>query len=559
MARVQTDTEIGAEALRTVAGPKVQAVQVAADPNKSSAFQLAASLGAAQPVLDKFQDDYERRKLQEQLLKVDAYKERFRADNASGDVSATQVGKMFPETVPTVRARIAEGAGYDYGKTLIQPVLDSILQDDSIRLDTAKRTEFLKTKRAELFQGIQGDDFYKSGAIRAIDAELKTYENTWQQQTATYHQEIQAKDFRSKVSTVFTTYGDVNGVGKALEDLDAQWKASSSLNNLERNKLVIDEVTKLAFNSDNPAMLDRIPERFLNTETKAELKQMKVAIEQKRITDFRNGQYIIGVQREEAVRSGKLKMIEDVEGGKPVNPYDYKDNPELYSYATEMMNVARIPEVSSVASAQTVRTAILDGSTFVGMSQSQVVDALLTNPTLNPKEKKELIAEVPKLLEGRIAMDDPMVKNVIDLRINPALKALEGSTNSRIQNIITGENLRGQAIRVFEVGIRDAFTAYFQDNKRWPTGKAKLDIVDAMTEKAEKYIADRTKIGGSIDIPAPAPAPAPSVAPSQAPAPAPASNKQTIPRPIPTQADIDYAKKNPQVIPQFRLRFGREP
>lgn len=564
MARVQTDTEIGAEALRTVAAPKMQAVQVSADPNSSSAFQLAQSLGAAGPVLDKFQADYERRKLQEQLLKVDAYKERFKADNTSGSVTAAQVGKMFPETVPTIRARIAEGAGYDYGRTLIQPALEAVLKDDSIRLDSGKRAAYLKQQREELLGGIQGDDFYKSGAIRAIDAELKTYENTWQQQTATYHNEIQAKDFRTKVSTVFTTFADVHGVGKAMEELDSQWRASSSLNNLERNKIVVDEVTKLAFASDNPAMLDLIPDRFLNTESKAELKQMKISIQTKRLTDFRNEQFLIGVQREAAVRNGKLEMINSVVDGKPVDPAAYRNEPDLFNFAMQMKDVDRLPEVQSVSAAQQVRTGILNASTMDGMDQNKIVSQILNSPTMNPKEKKALIEEVPKLLEGRLAMDDPMVKNVIELRINPALQALERSTNSVIQRIITGENLRGQSIRMFEMGVRNAFEAYYQDNKKWPTGKVKLDIIDAQTERAEKYIADRTKIGGStVTDPAPAPAPAPARAPAPAPAPAttttPPANRQTVERPQPTQADIDFVKKNPQYLPQFRLKFGREP
>lgn len=561
MARVQTDTGIRAEALRTVAAPKMQAVQVVADPNSNPAFQLAASLGAAGPALDRFQETYERRKLQDQLLKVDAYKERFKADNTSGAVSAAQVGKLFPETVPTIRARIAEGAGFDYGRTLIQPALETVLKDDAIRLDSTARAAYLKQQREQIIGGLQGDDFYKSGAIRAIDAELKTYENTWQQQTATYHNEIQAKDFRGKVTEVFSANTDAASVTTALEALDAQWKASSSLNNLERNKLVIDEVTKLAFAADNPAMLDLIPQRFLNTESKAELKQAKVAIQTKRITDFRNEQYLIGVERDNAVRQGKLDMIGSVIDGKPVDPATYRSNPELFAFAMEMKDVSRLPEVQSVASAQKIRTSILDGSTMSGMDQNQVVSLILNDKTVNPKEKKALIDEVPKLLEGRLAMDDPMVKNVIDLRINPALQALERSTNSAIMRIMTGENLRGQAIRMFEVGVRNAFEAYYQDNQRWPTGKAKLDIIEAQTEKAELYIAKRTKIG---DTPTPAPA-APAT-----PAPAPAQQNN---RPAPTQDDINFIRNSETAVregrmPQqtldgykakFRQRFGREP
>jgi hypothetical protein len=54
MARVPVESGVRAEALQTVAMPKVQAVTARFDPNESSAFQLATALGAAGPQIDRF-------------------------------------------------------------------------------------------------------------------------------------------------------------------------------------------------------------------------------------------------------------------------------------------------------------------------------------------------------------------------------------------------------------------------------------------------------------------------------------------------------------------------
>jgi hypothetical protein len=56
MARVQVESGVRAEALQTVAMPKAQAVTPRFDPNSSQAFQLAAALGAAQPLADRIKE-----------------------------------------------------------------------------------------------------------------------------------------------------------------------------------------------------------------------------------------------------------------------------------------------------------------------------------------------------------------------------------------------------------------------------------------------------------------------------------------------------------------------
>ena len=550
MPRVQVGYNPGAEALQTTASPNIQAVKAQYDPRSSSAFQLAEALGKAQPVLDKFNDTYERNRAleqQAQLLKLDNYKNQIITDN-QGPVSEAQVGARFPETVPVVRMRIAEGAGAEQGKKLIQPVIDVIMADANLQNDTEARTAFIKQKRGEILGGIPaGNEFYASGAISAIDKELGQYENQWQRQTAAYHKEVQSKDFSGKVVEAL---GQTEP-GKAIEALDANWKTSSSLNNFDRNKLVVETVTQQAYATDNPALLDKIPTRFLNTETSAKLQQSRLQIQQIRIGKVRDAQFLEGAQREEATRGAKTDIVGKLAKGEQIDPGQYRGNPEAFSFAMNMKDAGRLPDVQSVSNATRVRTAILNGSTVGSMNQNQVIDQIMSNPAINPKEKQALIADVPKLMEGMLILKDEGVQVAMSTRIDARLKVLEGSTNAKIQSLITGGNLRAQAMQVFEQGLQGSFTAYFEDNKQWPTGKAKQDIIRVETEKAERLIEELTRIGTQATPAAPA-------APTRG-GPTPAPTRPSANKPVPTAADIAYAKANPQFKQQFINQFGREP
>jgi hypothetical protein len=553
MPRVQVGYNPGAEALQTTASPNIQAVKAQYDPRSSSAFQLAEALGKAQPVLDKFNDSYERNRAleqQAQLMKLDSYKSQIVTDN-NGPVSEAQVGARFPETVPVVRMRIAEGAGAEQGKKLIQPVIDAIMADANLQNDTAARAAFIKQKRGEILGGIPaGNEFYASGAIGAIDKELGQYENQWQRQTATYHKEVQSKDFSGKVVEALGSAEP----GKAIEALDANWKVSSSLNNIERNKLVVETVTQQAYATDNPALLDKVPTRFLNAETSAKIQQAKLQITQIRIGKVRDASFLEGKAREDATRGAKTDIVGKLAKGEAIDPGVYRGDPEAFNYAMSMKDAGRLPDVQSVSNATRIRTAVLNGSTVGTMNQNQVIDQIMNNPAINPKEKQALIADVPKLMEGMILLKDEGVQVAMSTRIDARLKVLEGSTNAKIQSLITGGNLRAQAMQVFQQGLEGSFTAYFEDNKQWPTGKAKQEIIRVETEKAERLIEELTRIGTQATPAAPA-----GGARSGGPAPAAAPVRPSANKPVPTAADIAYAKANPQFKQQFINTFGREP
>jgi hypothetical protein len=84
-------------------------------------------------------------------------------------------------------------------------------------------------------------------------------------------------------------------------------------------------------------------------------------------------------------------------------------------------------------------------------------------------------------------------------------------------------------------------------------------------DEVQTYWESNKKLNPSLMSGAPKPAGTPAPAPAQ-PTPVPASTAPVVPAiaparnyPIPTQADIDYAKNNPASLSKFVAKFGRTP
>jgi hypothetical protein len=545
MARVQVGFDPRPEGLQTTAQTNVATEQARFDPRANSAAQLAEALGKAQPVLDRFQEGYERERLKDQLLKEGAYKEQFMQDYQGGAVTAAQIKERFPDTVPIVAARVAQSIGLEHGRKSVNSIIDEINQRDDLRLDSAKRNEFIAQKRKEFVNGLGGKDneFFLSGAASGFDQEVRGWENGWQRETANYHGKVQSEAFADEVGRTLLAGGN-------LEEVDKKWSQSSSLNNLERKKLVVDTVMQKAYATDDPSLLKKIPTVFLNDEFKKTIKAAEIQIQQLRIQKVRDAQFLENVQREEQTRGAKTDIVQKLATGKQVNPADYRGNPEAFNFAMQMKDQAILPDTLSVANATRARTAILNGSTVGTMSQNQVIDQIMANPAINPKEKQKLIDDVPKLLEGMLIMKDESVTNAMTNRLDPVIKAIEtGPFNKLFQ--VQGINIRGQALSMFQSNLQQSMQAWFEDPKlgngqQWPVGVEKQRIINEAIQATENNITKMTemytKSGGT-----------------QAPAPATARPGNTPARSQPSQADIDFAKKNPQFRQQFINTFGREP
>lgn len=493
MARQQVGYDPGAEALRPTITPNFEMVQPQSVESRLSGnrgLQLAEALGSANASLQKWNAQREALREQEQLRKIPAYIEQFKQDWDGGAVSQAQVRERFPETVPVIAARVAEGMGLQEGEKAARDVMAQIMQNDSLKLDSNARKAFIEEQRNTLWNSVQGknNEFYASGFLKSFDNMRDQYENQFLQQTAQYHNKVQEETFSKEVEQIFLNGGD-------LEQLDAAYGRSSSIDNLTRKNIVVDTVTKAAFYYDDPSMLDKIPTKFLNADLKDKIAGEKKKIEMYRMQKFQNAKTLEAYTRAEDLRKAKVGMIETVVGGGVVDPAQYRSDPEMFQYALEVNNVKRLPEATSAANAAKIRNEILTNAT-IGSTASvpEFVDAILANPQLNHDDKKKLVDEVPKLVEGNIAMKDEMVRSYVDSRLDPRLKSLEQSTNARVQTLLQGRNLRSEVMRSFDNGLRLAFESEYRDTGKWPTGKRKLEIIDLEVDKAERQLENLTRI-----------------------------------------------------------------
>lgn len=463
----------------------------------SDAMRLAESLSSMTPTLAKYVNTERKKQEDEQMAKLRMYTERFMQDKEMGAVESTQVKEMFPELSPVVAARIAEATGEREAKAWAQDQVRSILEDDNIRLNTANRKAAIAQIRGQAMEIADNKEgFYGTGFLTQLDKSLNEFETSWMRETAAYHEDIQAQSFSDKVSEAIKSGGD-------LLALDEEWKQSSSLNNLERNKILVNTVTAEAAATNNPAYLKSIPERFLNAETKATIARTHQQIESARYSQWVRGKEIQAHARAEAVRSGKLAIIERMSAGEQLNPSDYRNSPELFEYALRMNSQPTLDGSLSVRNASSVRSNILRaGSTgdfleafkndpeFTGdfktegdVTEESLRDHILKRDDLNGAEKQKLLQDIPMLMEGANLLRDQDVKSYFDSAIDDDLKVFAQSPAGQILQI-KGINVQGDVRRRFYSTLQAEVTAYIEDNNAVPRGKAKLELLRKAEEDA---------------------------------------------------------------------------
>lgn len=501
MARQEVGYDPSTEVLRPTVSPNFQMVQpqsVESRLSDSKGYQLAEALGSATAYLQKWNEQYEARKTDEQVRKIPAYVEQFKKDWDGGAVSQAQIRDRFPETVPVIAARIAEAMGDRAGEEAARGIMSKVMEDDSLKLDGEARAAYIEEQKQQYVTNQSGknNEFYASGFLKSFDGMKNQYENQFMQQTAAYQQKIQEESFTKQIESALLNGGDP-------EAIDGVWRTSSSLNDITRKKLTVETARDIAIATDDPSVLDRVPTKLLNADLKKDLQTAREQVQDLRMKKLNYANTIQERQREADYRNVQKEVIETVAQGGSIDPRKYKNNPQAFQFATSVMNTPLLPEAVSVANTEKLRSSILRDST-VGSSSSaeQMVDKITAQVgvTLNPADASKLINEVPKLVEGNILMKDDMVQSMYSTRLNPVLEALEKSPLAQMEQLLAGRNLRAEVMRAFDDGLRASFMAEFEDSKKsggagqWPIGQRKLQLVREQVEIAERLISNYTNI-----------------------------------------------------------------
>lgn len=459
--------------------------------------QLADALASLNPALEKYAAATTKDVEKEQMQKLRFYTEQFMRDKESGAVSATQVQEQFPELVPTVAARIAQATGEQEAKQWALDQVQEILQNDELRLNTANRKQFLDGIRKQAFERTGGQDFYGTGFLDQVDRTLNEFETTWMRETAQYHQELQKNSFSDAVVNTLKSGGD-------LLALDNEWKQSSSLNNVERNKIIVDSVIAQAIADSNPKMLDTVPTRFLNAESKAELAKVGQQIEAAKYSEFVRAKEIAEFQRSQSIRAGKAAILQRLVSGDAVNPADYYKTPELYEYALRLNSQPTLDATYSTRNAASVRSKLLQAGTTGSFTQAfeadpeflydfrqdgevtedRLRDHIMARSDLNPNDKQKLIDEIPVLMGGVNMLRDQDVTTYFDSNLGDDLKVFAQSPQGQILQI-QGVNAQGAVRSTFFNTLAYEVNAYIEENGELPRGRAKLELMERARQAAD--------------------------------------------------------------------------
>jgi hypothetical protein len=445
------------------------------------------------PSLARFGAQRQESLLREQQMKLPAYIEQIKRDHGTGMITAAQVGEIFPEMVPTIRSRVAQALGEEWGKERMTQIVDEVLTDENLRLNTEARKEYIERRRAELFAEIGGgNDFYEAGAVAAFDKALASHELNWQRETAAYHVEAMKRQWQREVFDL------IDAGPQALLDLDSKWKMSGGLNHDTRNALLVDAVAQVAYERDDPSILDRIPTRFLNRDSKLVIAEYKAKIENLRWNQYSRAIQMENHARDQMIRDGKTEVLQRFFDGDQIRPGEYRLMPEVEDYLNQVLSRPRVNPVESEANARRIRTKIMEAATtgdltHLGISgnlfnEDALISLIQDSTDLNPQDALALINEMPKLLEGIALLRDDDVRQQLGDRLRPHLDQLQASLPGTLERALGGRSLYGVAMKHFQDDLRRAFTAYYEEKGEWPKGFEKRDLIEASLQRTEDQI-----------------------------------------------------------------------
>ncbi len=494
--------------LRPTASPVDTFVSPGAAPDVSSnLMQLAEALKTVNPMLERYalnqkadqkeaQDNLEK----EQLKKLRYYTELFMKDKESGAVNQAQVKEILPELVPAVAARVAQATGEKEAKTWLGERIQSILENDELRLNTQAREAEIQAIRTEAMGRIGENEFYGSGFLNQMDRSLNEFSSTWMRETAAYQEDLQKESLAGQVSYTLQTGGD-------LLELDRLWNESSSLNHQERNEVVMKTVLGQAVNTLDHTLLDKIPDRFLNATSKAEVAKAKM--------DINNGLYTQYVQQERikddtykaSVRKGKVNVLDMAAQGHSINPLDYREQPEVYQFATQLASQPQVNPVASQSEARRLRSGLMMGATngdFVSaiggefglrvsndeVSEHTLIDWVSQAPGMNPAEKVQLIKEIPVLMEGVNFVRDPDFNTYFDDNVGSDARVYAGSAMGDLLSQ-SGFNVLGETRKAYNTSIRQSVLQYIEEKGEIPRNR--LEIMDKALEAAKQRLTSIQK------------------------------------------------------------------
>lgn len=459
--------------------------------------QLADALGVTSNYMARKEEDNE----SEWLARKPALIQQIKDDRGNGLITAAQVGEIFPEMVPSLRWRLAEAMGRDWGKERAQLIALEIENDEHLQYDTEARQEYITRRRSEYFEEAGGDnDFWHGGAMSSFNKAMETWDYRWLERTANYHKQLATTQFKDEVTEAYLHLGP-----QALLDIDQEWRESGPLHHTTRNEAVVEAVIELA-STHGPQMLDHIPDRFLNRETKQKINEARNAIAAAEVTRMRNTVWMEEQQRKERQRGLQIGILQRLADDPRAIPHfsEFADEPELWGFIENVANAGAIEPGESAHTARSIERQILVAGTtgnseILGIPQGEfnqetLTDAIMYHPGINARDRVALINKVPELMQGHNLIRDEDVRSIFDTAVQPLIQnVLSGGINETLKNLLQGQSLVAKATNMFYDNIEQHFMDYMDEHGRWPIGSQKRAIVREVSREVTDWI---TMAGG---------------------------------------------------------------
>jgi hypothetical protein len=573
----------GMEGVAQTAAPNISTVVAHNDPAAAAGALLTAlGSGSTQQAAAAINADYQQRRLQEQSQKVDFYTQQIKDASEPGSaVSQAQVQKIHPELVPIIAAHISESIGKQNASQQWAQITANIDNDSSLRLDSAARTAYINDQRTKFAQSIpQGNDFYASGAMQAVDQSIQQNQQRWMNETAQFHNQVQTQQVKDDTVNALTLPTPAD-TAAAMNQMFEKNKVASSLSPVEVNAAAVDATIKYALAATNSDYLDRIPDKFLNVDTKEAVQRARLSISGTQMAQAERYNTLLEQSRARADLAARIEINQKAATGQQINPADYATvgNGRMMEYATQAMSQPMAPDAVSKSKAAAWEQTLFNKGLFGNIgTEDDIRASALSIPGINPSDRAAMVAKAHTIYQGAIIMDDPRVKSEF-APIDALVNQVTTSPNAKITGL-DGVSLRANVVNMWRGRVRTGIQNYMEDNGGNAPGGSALDgILQVANVAATKYVkeaSDIHNIGKPIaaDVASPvtpktpnglppgvalvgAP-PSPAASAPAAPSPAPAAAPVAAPAPTPPAAPVAPSVAPAAVAAQSQLTSAQK-
>jgi uncharacterized protein (TIGR02594 family) len=189
---IQVDN-IGTVSLGSGSAPQVSDnyVRPVMPTQDDSLNQLANSLSKLGVSFDNVGQQNQQTKEQMDMAKVDHTIMQIKNDQGSSTVHDAQIGALYPEMSPTVRARISEGLGMDAAKQFMTSQFEELNKNPEVQRDPVLLEQKLKEIEAQAAQTTHDDPLWGSGYARTVKSGIDSIRQSGLQERSKFYDQIQ--------------------------------------------------------------------------------------------------------------------------------------------------------------------------------------------------------------------------------------------------------------------------------------------------------------------------------------------------------------------------------